>query len=98
MLASLATAAAVAVSGLIGFVGLIVPHVARMIFGPDYRRVLPMSAFFGASFLILADTLARSLDGGREIPIGVVTAFIGAPFFLHLLRRYQRQSLEMRDA
>ena len=66
VLASLATAAAVAVSGLIGFVGLIVPHVARMIFGPDYRRVLPMSAFFGASFLILADTLARSLDGGRR--------------------------------
>ncbi|HEX5479313.1 MAG TPA: iron ABC transporter permease [Dehalococcoidia bacterium] len=97
-LASLATAAAVAVSGLIGFVGLIVPHTARMIFGPDYRRVLPMSAFFGASFLILADTLARSLDGGREIPIGVVTALIGAPFFLHLLRRYQRAAGELRDA
>ncbi|MBF6600368.1 MAG: iron ABC transporter permease [Dehalococcoidia bacterium] len=88
--ASLATAAAVAVSGLIGFVGLIVPHAVRMLFGPDYRRVLPMSAFFGASFLILADTAARSLDGGREVPIGVVTAFIGAPFFLYLLRRYQR--------
>jgi iron complex transport system permease protein len=92
-LASLATAAAVAVSGLIGFVGLIVPHAVRMIFGPDYRRVLPMSAFFGASFLILADTVARSLDGGREIPIGVVTAFVGAPFFLYLLRRYQRGAL-----
>jgi iron complex transport system permease protein len=92
-LASLATAAAVSVSGLIGFVGLIVPHAVRMIFGPDYRRVLPMSAFFGASFLILADTAARSLDGGREIPIGVVTAFVGAPFFLYLLRRYQRGGL-----
>jgi iron complex transport system permease protein len=92
--ASLATAAAVAVSGLIGFVGLVVPHVARMIWGADYRRVLPMSAFLGASFLIMADTIARSLDDGREIPIGVVTAFIGAPFFLFLLRRYQRGVLE----
>ena len=93
-LASLATAAAVAVSGLIGFVGLVVPHAVRLVFGPDYRRVLPMSAFFGASFLILADTAARSLDGGREIPIGVVTALVGAPFFLYLLRRYQRRSFE----
>jgi len=93
-LASLATAAAVAVSGLIGFVGLVVPHAVRLVFGPDYRRVLPMSAFFGASFLILADTAARSFDGGREIPIGVVTALVGAPFFLYLLRRYQRHGIE----
>ena len=86
-MASLATAAAVAVSGLIGFVGLLVPHTVRMIWGPDYRRVLPLSAFFGASFLILADVVARSIDGGREVPIGVITAIVGAPFFLVLLRR-----------
>ena len=93
-MASLATAAAVAVSGLIGFVGLIVPHAVRMIWGPDYRRVLPLSAFFGASFLILADAVARSVDGGREIPIGVVTALVGAPFFLYLLRRQQRPAYD----
>jgi iron complex transport system permease protein len=85
--ASLATAAAVAVSGLIGFVGLVVPHAARMIWGPDHRRLLPLSACLGASFLILADIAARSIDPGREIPIGVVTAFAGAPFFLFLMRR-----------
>jgi iron complex transport system permease protein len=86
-MASLATAAAVAVSGLIGFVGLLVPHTVRMIWGPDYRRVLPLSACFGACFLILADVVARSIDGGREVPIGVITAIVGAPFFLLLLRR-----------
>ncbi len=89
-LASLATAAAVAVSGLIGFVGLVVPHTVRMIWGPDYRRVLPLSGFFGASFLILADVVARSINPGFEVPIGLVTAVIGAPFFLFLLRRQQR--------
>lgn len=89
-LASLATAAAVSVSGLIGFVGLIVPHSVRLIWGPDYRRVLPLSAFFGASFLILCDTFARSIDPGYEVPIGVVTALIGAPFFLLLMRRQSR--------
>jgi iron complex transport system permease protein len=88
--ASLATAAAVAVSGLIGFVGLIVPHAVRMIWGPDYRRVLPLSGFFGASFLILADLIARTIDPGHEVPIGVVTAVVGAPFFLFLLRRQAR--------
>lgn len=92
--ASLATAAAVAVSGLIGFVGLIVPHTVRMIWGPDYRRVLPLSGFFGASFLILADLIARTIDPGHEVPIGVVTAVIGAPFFLFLLRRHSRPLLE----
>lgn len=86
-MASLATAAAVSVSGLIGFVGLIVPHTVRMIWGPDYRRVLPLSGFFGASFLILADVIARTIDPTFEVPIGVVTALVGAPFFLFLLRR-----------
>jgi iron complex transport system permease protein len=92
--ASLATAAAVAVSGLIGFVGLIVPHTVRLIWGPDYRRLLPLSGFFGASFLILADLIARTVDPGHEIPIGVVTAIVGAPFFLFLLRRYSTPMLE----
>jgi len=87
-IASLATAAAVAVSGLIGFVGLLAPHTVRMLWGPDYRRVLPLSAFLGASFLIVADILARSIDPGHEVPIGVVTALIGAPFFLLILRRH----------
>jgi iron complex transport system permease protein len=93
--ASLATAAAVAVSGLIGFVGLIVPHMVRMIWGPDYRRVLPLSGFFGASFLIIADLIARTIDPAFEVPIGVVTALVGAPFFLYLLRR---QSHAFREA
>jgi iron complex transport system permease protein len=88
--ASLATAAAVSVSGLIGFVGLVVPHTVRMIWGPDYRRVLPLSGFFGASFLIVADMIARTIDPTFEIPIGVVTALVGAPFFLYLLRRSNR--------
>jgi iron complex transport system permease protein len=86
-MASLATAAAVAVSGLIGFVGLIVPHAVRLIWGRDDRRVLPLSAFFGAAFLIAMDAVARTIDPAYEVPIGVITALIGAPFFLALLRR-----------
>lgn len=86
-MASLATAAAVAVSGLIGFVGLIVPHAVRLIWGRDYRRVLPLSAFFGAAFLIAMDAAARTIDPTFEVPIGVITALVGAPFFLMLLRR-----------
>ena len=83
-LASLVTAAAVAVSGLIGFVGLVVPHVVRMLVGPSARLVLPLSAIGGAALLTFADLAARMLG---EIPVGVVTAVIGAPFFLALLRR-----------
>ncbi len=83
-LASLITAAAVAVSGLIGFVGLVVPHVVRLLVGPSARAVLPLSAVGGAALLIVADLAARLLG---EIPVGVVTAVIGAPFFLILLRR-----------
>jgi iron complex transport system permease protein len=83
-LASLATAAAVAVSGLIGFVGLVVPHVVRLVVGPSARLVLPLSAIGGAALLAYADLAARMLG---EIPVGVVTAVIGAPFFLLLLRR-----------
>jgi iron complex transport system permease protein len=86
-LASLITAACVAVSGLIGFVGLVVPHVVRLMVGPNARLVLPLSALGGAGLMALADVLARSLG---EVPVGVVTAAIGAPFFLFLLRRTQR--------
>jgi iron complex transport system permease protein len=85
--ATLATAAAVAVSGLIGFVGIVVPHAIRLRVGPSYRRILPLAALSGASFLCLADLLARTVLAPAEIPIGVVTAIAGAPFFLFLLRR-----------
>jgi iron complex transport system permease protein len=85
--ASLLTAGAVAVSGVIGFVGLVVPHVVRMIWGPDHRFLLPASVLLGASFTILADTLARTVVAPTELPVGVVTAFVGVPFFIYLLRR-----------
>jgi iron complex transport system permease protein len=85
--ASLGTAAAVAVSGLIGFVGVIVPHTVRLLFGASYRLVLPLSIFFGAAFLILADLVGRTLIAPAEIPIGVITAFLGAPFFMFILQR-----------
>ncbi len=85
--ATLTTAAAVAFSGLIGFVGLIVPHAARLVVGPDHRRLLPLAALGGAGFLMLADLIARTVIAPEELPLGVVTAFAGAPFFLYLLRR-----------
>ena len=84
--ATLGTAAVVAVSGLIGFVGIIVPHTIRIIFGTSYRIVLPLSVVLGAAFLILADLLARTIAAPAEIPIGVITAFFGAPFFAVVLR------------
>jgi iron complex transport system permease protein len=84
--ATLATAAAVAVSGLIGFVGIVVPHAIRLRVGPSYRRILPLAAILGAPFLCLADLLARSVLAPAEVPIGVITALAGAPFFLLLLR------------
>lgn len=90
---TLAVAAAVAFSGAIGFVGLIVPHIARRLFGADNRVLLPASALLGAMLLLVADTLARTLLAPREIPIGILTALIGCPFFLHLLRKLQRQLL-----
>ena len=88
--ASLATAAAVAVSGLIGFVGIIVPHTIRMITGASYRVVLPLSLLFGGAFLVLADLAGRMLIEPAELPIGVVTAFLGAPFFVVILLRSTR--------
>ena len=84
--ASLGTAAAVSVSGLIGFVGIIVPHTLRLLAGPGNRALLPLSVLFGAAFLTLTDLLARTAGGDAEIPIGVVTAFLGAPFFILVLR------------
>lgn len=88
--ASLMTAAAVSVSGPIGFVGLLVPHIARLLWGPDYRQLLPLAMLLGAAFLIAADLLSRSLLSPTEVPVGIVTAFTGGPFFLFLLRRRQR--------
>jgi iron complex transport system permease protein len=87
--ATLGTAAVVAVSGLIGFVGIIVPHAVRLVVGASYRIVLPMCILVGAAFLILADIPGRILDNPAETPIGVVTAFLGAPFFLLILRTRQ---------
>jgi iron complex transport system permease protein len=88
--ASLATAAAVSVSGLIAFVGLIVPHAVRLIAGSSSRTILPLSFLFGGVFLALADLVARTLMSPAEIPIGVVTAFLGGPFFLYILRSQRR--------
>jgi len=85
--ASLATAAAVSVSGLIGFVGLVVPHIVRLVWGPDHRLLIPMSAIVGGGFLVIADTIARTILLPNELPVGIITAFCGAPFFLWLLRK-----------
>jgi iron complex transport system permease protein len=84
--ASLITAASVSVCGLIGFVGLIIPHAVRLIFGPDHRLLIPASALVGASFLIASDTVARTLLAPTELPVGVITAAFGGPFFIYLLR------------
>jgi iron complex transport system permease protein len=88
--ATLITAAAISFCGIIGFVGIIVPHAVRLIWGPDHRFLLPLATVAGAIFLILADTIARTVMAPTEIPIGVITAFIGAPFFLYLLRQKKR--------
>ena len=90
--ASLTTAAAVAFAGIIGFVGLVVPHVIRLIWGGDYKRLLPLSILGGASMLLLADLLARIVINPEELPVGVITALVGAPFFLWVLRRTKAQS------
>ena len=90
-LGSLLTAAAVSMSGLVGFVGLVVPHAVRLVLGADHRLLLPAAALSGAAFIVLADLLARTLLAPREIPLGVITALIGAPFFIYLLRRHRRE-------
>ncbi|UCE81087.1 MAG: iron chelate uptake ABC transporter family permease subunit [Methanobacteriota archaeon] len=85
--AALMTAGAVAFAGIIGFIGLIVPHMMRLVFGADHRMLIPTSTLFGASFLIGADSLARTVIPGEELPVGIITALCGGPFFLYLLRK-----------
>lgn len=87
--ASLLTAGAVSVSGMIGFVGLIVPHAMRILIGPDHRLLFPAAVFGGGIFLVAADTFARTVLSPVELPVGIITAFIGAPFFMYLLRRHR---------
>lgn len=91
--AALITGASVAAAGSIGFVGLIVPHAARLLLGPDNRRLVPASALLGASFLVLADLLARTVAAPTEIPVGVITAFCGTPLFIGLLRARREEVL-----
>jgi len=85
--ASLATSAAVSLAGPIGFIGIVVPHLVRLLVGVDHRIVLPASALFGASFLVACDVVARTVMAPIEVPVGIVTALIGGPFFLWLLMR-----------
>ena len=86
-LAALLTGISVSVSGIIGFVGLVVPHLARLLFGSDYRKLLPTCALLGGIVLILSDTLARTMIAPQELPVGVVTSFLGAPFFIYFLKQ-----------
>jgi len=90
-IAAFITAIAVSLSGLIGFAGLIIPHTVRMIFGPDHRRLLPVSAIIGSAFLVAADTVARIIVAPAQLPVGVITAIAGGPFFLVLLAKYSRK-------
>ncbi len=87
LIGSIMIAIVVSFTGLIGFVGLVIPHIARLLVGPDHRVMLPVSALIGAAFLILCDTIARTIIAPTEIPIGAITAIIGAPLFIHLLKR-----------
>jgi len=90
ILASLITAAAVSVCGIIGFIGLIIPHMMRILVGPDHRILLPSSCLVGAIFLVWVDTLARTIIAPVELPVGIITALFGAPFFLYLLRKRKK--------
>ena len=90
-LAAFITAIAVSLSGLIGFVGLVIPHAVRLVFGPDHRRLLPVSTIIGAAFLVVADTIARVIVAPAQLPVGVITAIAGGPFFLMLLAKYSRK-------
>ena len=94
VLGSLATALAVATAGMIGFVGLVVPHILRRLFGPDNRLLLPAAFLAGGAFLVLADLVGRTVAAPTELPVGVVTALVGGPLFLVLLRRRHRRSIE----
>ncbi len=88
--ASMIASAAVSISGIIGFVGLIIPHMMRMIVGPDHRFLYPSTAIFGGTFLILMDTLARRIIAPGELPVGIITSFFGAPFFIYLLKKKKK--------
>lgn len=90
--ASLTTAAAVSFSGIIGFIGLIIPHIVRLLWGGDYRRLMPVAIIIGAGLLLIADVLARILMAPQEIPIGIITALFGAPFFLWIMRRARQHN------
>jgi hypothetical protein len=92
-LSALMTAVAVAVSGIIGFVGLVVPHIGRSLIGPPHRPLVPVAALLGATLTVLADLIARTLRPGEGLPVGVVTALLGAPFFCYLLRRQGRHAV-----
>ncbi|HUS72752.1 MAG TPA: iron ABC transporter permease [Sedimentisphaerales bacterium] len=89
--AAFITAIAVSLSGLVGFVGLIIPHGVRLVFGPDHRQLLPLSSIVGAIFLVAADTLARTIVAPAQLPVGIITAIAGGPFFLVLLAKYSRK-------
>ena len=90
-IAAFITAVAVSLSGLVGFVGLVVPHAVRLVFGPDHRQLIPLSAICGAAFLVAADTVGRVVVAPAQLPVGVVTALVGGPFFLILLVKYSRR-------
>jgi iron complex transport system permease protein len=89
--ASLLTAVAVCLSGIVGFVGLLVPHLVRLMLGPDHTRLLPVCVLSGALFLVIADTFARSIWAPYELPVGMLTAILGGPAFVYVLRRYRRE-------
>lgn len=91
IISSITTAAAVCVSGTISFVGLIVPHIMRLLLGPDHKRLLPASAVGGAILLVFCDLLGRTIMEPNEISVGIITSFLGAPYFLYLLRRARRE-------
>lgn len=89
---SLVVASAVSVSGVIGFVGLVIPHIVRLLVGPDHRTLLPASALIGSIFLIICDTIARTIIAPMEIPVGIVTSLFGGPFFIYLLRKGKKET------
>ena len=91
LLTTLGIGASVAVAGMIGFVGLIVPHMVRILIGPDHRKLLPISALTGGILLLIADTLSRVLISPAELPTGIITALLGAPFFIALLLQQRRE-------
>lgn len=93
IISSFLTACVVSVSGIIGFVGLIIPHLFRLVFGSDHRILLPVSAVGGAIFLLICDTLARTLLSTVEIPVGIITSIFGGPFFLYLLKKSRKNEM-----